>query len=73
MRKDHMAVDQFGRTLHGLGAFPRKGLLERTGAKHIEKMYQDSNGQTHHTGYITGGHGGSWWTVYEVAPMRRPA
>lgn len=70
--KSHMAVDQYGETLHDLGEHPRKGLLEKLGQTHAEKMYVDSisTGEARHCGYIVGGH---WWTVYEVKPINEEA
>ena len=70
--KTHMAIDQYGETLHDLGPYPRKGLLERLGSSHAEKMYIDNirTGEARHCGYIVGGH---WWNLYEVTPINEEA
>ena len=65
--KDHMAIDQYGHTYHGLGAHPRKELLKRLGRSHAERMYCDkSDGTAVHVGYIIGG---LWLTLYTVTPF----
>lgn len=69
--KNHMAIDHQGNTIHGLGPFPRKGLLEKLGAKSCHKVYVDKkDGSAVHVGYIVRGR---WFTVYEVKRMERPA
>lgn len=61
---DHMAIDQYGNTLHALGPYPRKALLERLGRKHADRMYvDDSEGRPHHIGYVIAGR---WLTLYKV-------
>ena len=68
---NHMAIDQYGQTYHGLGKYPRKGLLERLGRKHADKMYIDTkSGKTYHVGYIIAG---LWLTIYTVQRMERSA
>lgn len=65
-----MAIDQHGRTEHGL-RHPRKDLLARYGVQHADKLYEDDqNGRSWHIGYIISGH---WFSVYEVRPLRRTA
>lgn len=68
--KNHMAIDQFGNTLHNLGKYPRKALMEKNGVKSCKKMYCDTtSGESYHRGWVVSGH---WYSVYEVIPMRRP-
>lgn len=68
--KHYMAIDQYGRTYHGL-THPRKDLMTRLYNKHCRKMYRDdTDGIYYHVGYVIGG---LWLHVYEVKPMRRPA
>lgn len=66
--KYYMAIDQFGNIFHGL-KHPRKDLIEKTGIKHVSKMYLDSaDRKTYHVGYILGK---QWFSIYEVIPMRK--
>ena len=66
-----MGIDQYGHTYHGLGAHPRKALMERIGVKHVDRMYRDTKGGgTVHVGYVIGG---LWITLYKVEPFRQPA
>lgn len=68
---NHMAIDQYGQTHHGLGKHPRKALLERLARKSARKMYVDkANGPPVHIGWIIGG---LWLTVYKVTRMERAA
>lgn len=68
---DHMAIDQHGTTLHGLGPHPRKGLLERLDRKHADRIYVDKrDGRSVHVGWIVAG---QWWTVYRVERMEGEA
>ena len=69
--KLYMAIDErTGETFHGL-VHPRKNLIERTGFKHVSKMYVNDNaGNTFHVGYVIGPY---WFNVYEVIPMRKTA
>ena len=61
--KQYMAIDQYGRTYHGL-THPRKDLCERLGRKHVGKVYVDKkDGQPVHVGYIIGQ---LWLTIYKV-------
>lgn len=58
-----MAVDQYGHTEHGL-EHPRKDLMERTGYRHVDKMYVDkTDGSSAHIDYVVGP---LWFTVYKV-------
>ena len=67
---NHMAIDQYGHTYHGLGSRPRKDLMERLGRKSARKMYIDKvNGPPVHIGWIIGG---LWLTVYKVERMEKP-
>lgn len=62
----YMARDQYGATLHLTEAkHPRKQLLEKTGGRHVAKMYIDSksSGCSRHIGYVVNS---GWWTLYEV-------
>lgn len=68
MDVQHMAVDQFGTTYHGLGRHPRKALMERLGRRSAQRMYcDDRDGTTYHVGWVVAGH---WCSVYRVEPMR---
>jgi hypothetical protein len=58
-----MGIDQYGRTYHGLGRYPRKELLKRLGYRYATKMFVDRNGQACHIGYVIGQH---WITLYSV-------
>jgi len=63
MKKQYMAVDQYGDTEHGL-THPRKDLLGRLYRKHADKMYKDlKGGGARHSGYVIAGR---WFSVYEV-------
>ena len=66
----HMAIDQYGQTYHGLGRFPRKALLEQLGRKNARKMYVDTSKGPKHIGWIVGQ---LWLTVYSVQRMERTA
>ena len=67
MKKQFMAIDQYGQTFHGL-THPRKDLMKKMGCKHADKMYQDKeDGSTVHVGYIISDH---WFTLYEVTPYQ---
>uniref|UniRef100_A0A6M3L1V8 Uncharacterized protein n=1 Tax=viral metagenome TaxID=1070528 RepID=A0A6M3L1V8_9ZZZZ len=69
--KTHMAINQYGETMHDLGPHPRAELMRRLGRKSARKVYVDTtDGATYHTGYIVAG---AWWNLYEVTPFRRPA
>ena len=66
--RQHMAIDQYGQTYHGLGPHPRKEVLRRLGRKHAERMFVDDKaGRSHHIGYIISG---LWLEVYQVRPFR---
>lgn len=65
--KTYMALDQHGQTYHNLGAYPRKALMERLGARHCSKMYI---GEGIHIGYVINQ---LWLSVYEVKPFREIA
>ena len=67
--KNHMAIDQYGETYHGLGAYPRKELMERLDRKHAAKMYIGHE-EMFHVGYVIAGR---WLNIYEVTPMRKKA
>jgi len=63
-----MAIDQYGNTYHGL-KYPRKELVERTGYKHVSKMYVDKNdGSTVQVGYVIGPF---WLTLYAVIRVEK--
>lgn len=48
------------------GEHPRKELLDYMGRKHCARMYQeDQEGNSHHIGYVVGGH---WFQLYTVTP-----
>jgi len=65
--QEHMAIDQYGHTEHGLGTHPRKALLERLGKRNAHRMYVDrKDGSTLHIGWIIAGR---WFTVYRVERM----
>ena len=65
----YMAVDQHGRTFHGL-VNPRKELCERLAKSHAERMYREGeDGKVYHVGYFIGG---LWLTLYKVEPYRNP-
>jgi len=67
---DHMAIDQYGETYHGLGEYPRKALMARLDNQHAANMYRDDkDGNSFHVGYVIGN---LWLTVYKVEPMRDP-
>lgn len=69
--KTYMAVDQYGQTIHDLGPYPRKALLEKLDRKHADRMFRDQkDGPTVHVGWIVAGR---WFSVYAVEPMRIPA
>lgn len=60
----YMGIDQYGQTYHGLGKYPRKGLLEALGATSASKMFVDKKDGSHkHIGYIVRG---LWITLYKV-------
>lgn len=64
----YMAIDQYGTTYHGL-KHPRKDLLNRLGATHAEKIYQeDKKGHVYHVGYVIRG---LWLTLYKVTPLQK--
>ncbi len=64
---EHMAIDQYGTTYHGLGQWPRKALLARLGRTGASKMYVDKlDGRSVHIGWIIAG---LWLTVYCIKPM----
>ena len=66
-KAQHMAVDQYGNTYHGLGPHPRKALLERFSRKRADIMYVDNKKTgTRQCGWIIAGH---WLTVYVVKPI----
>ena len=66
----YMAIDQHGRTYHGL-THPRRDLLNQLGRKHAAKMYVDKkDGSIAHIGYVIAG---LWLTVYEVKRWERKA
>jgi hypothetical protein len=65
MKKQFMAVDQYGQTYHGLSK-PRRDLLNRLCRKHADKMYIDTKNGARHCGYIIGG---LWLSIYEVKPI----
>ena len=68
--KHYMAIDQYGKTYHGL-KHPRKELMERLCNQHCSKMYVDTtNGKSYHVGYVIGDH---WLNIYEVIPWRKEA
>ena len=68
MAEQHMAIDQYGTTYHGLGAHPRKALLDRLSRSTARRMYVDgADGATYHVGWVIGG---LWLNVYSVEPMR---
>lgn len=67
----YMAIDQYGRTYHDLGRYPRKALLAHFGVQHADKLYCDDRaGQAWHCGYVIAGH---WLTLYAVTPFRKAA
>lgn len=67
MKKQYMAINQYGDTYHGL-EHPRKDLCEKLGSTHAEKMYVDTkDGDTYHVGYVIAG---EWLRLYEVKPFR---
>lgn len=67
MSKNYMGIDQWGNTYHNLGEHPRKMLIERIGAQHVNKMYiERKDGSNPHIGYVVGQH---WVTLYEVTPF----
>jgi hypothetical protein len=65
-----MGIDQYGKTYHNLGKYPRKELLERLGYKKAaDKMYRDKkDGSTVHCGYVIGG---LWIDLYTVESFAR--
>lgn len=66
---DHMAISNHGETIHGLGKWPRKGLLQKLGRKHADRVFCDGrDGKTYHVGYVVAG---QWWRIYRVEPMRK--
>lgn len=66
-----MARDQWGETIYLKGEHPRKELMDKLGATHCVKQYQDKkDGSVAHTGYIIGL---SWYTLYNVTPRERGA
>jgi len=66
MKKQFMAIDQYGQTYHGL-SHPRKDLLDKLCATHADKMYvDDKDGNIVHVGYVISG---LWLTLYEVKPF----
>lgn len=68
MKKQYIAIDQYGQTWHNL-EHPRKDLMKQIGCSHAEKMYIDGeDGKVYHTGYVIGG---LWLNVYEIQPMRK--
>ena len=71
MKKQYMAIDQYGQTHHIGRNPPRKWLLDHLCSSHCSKMYADlASGGCVHIGYIISG---LWLTLYEVTPMERPA
>lgn len=65
----YMAVDQYGRTEHGL-IHPRRDLMQRVGVQHAEKIYVDNKVKGRlHVGYVIGQR---WFTLYHVARVERP-
>lgn len=59
-----MGIDQYGKTYHGLGRYPRKALLKKLGYRKASKMYIDTtNGESKHVGYVVGG---LWVTIYRI-------
>ncbi len=62
MKKQYMAIDQYGHTYHGL-THPRRDLMNRLCCKHAEKMYVDTDEGAKHIGYVIAG---LWLTLYEV-------
>lgn len=58
-----MGIDQYGRTYHNLGRWPRRELLNRLGRKRASKMYVDRDGSVVHAGYVIAG---LWVTLYSV-------
>ena len=70
MRRNYMAIDQYGQTFHNLGPYPRKELLKRLARRSAAKMYVDKvKGPPKHIGWIIGG---LWLTIFEVIPMEKP-
>ena len=68
---NHMAIDQYGETIHDLGPYPRKGLLAKLGHKHVDKMYVSrKDGSIAHSSYIVSGR---WFRVFKVEPWEKPA
>jgi hypothetical protein len=64
-----MGIDQYGKTYHNLGKYPRKALLERLGYTTAQKMYRDKrDGSTAHCGYVIGR---MWIELYKVEPFER--
>ena len=64
-----MGRDQFGRTYHDLGRYPRKALCDRLGRKHVSRVYVDKeNGPPKHVGYVIGR---CWIALYQVTPWER--
>jgi len=58
-----------GETLHNIGPYPRKYLMDRYGTKHAEKVYVDTrDGKSNHVGYIVRG---EWWQLYTVTPWSK--
>jgi len=69
MKKQYMAIDQYGQTYHGL-EHPRKDLMNKLCCQHADRVYVDSaDGKTYHVGYVIAGR---WLNVYEVIPLRKP-
>jgi len=67
--KAYMAIDQNGRTWHGL-VNPRKDLCRRLARSHADRMFKEMpDGTVCHVGYVIGG---LWLTLYEVKPVRIP-
>ena len=61
----YMAIDQYGKTIHGLKN-PRKDLCKKLDRKHVSKIYRDKvDGSIVHVGYIIAG---LWLTLYKVEP-----
>lgn len=64
--KKYIAINQYGDKIF-LENHPRKELMEYSGVKHADKMYQDrKDGSAQHIGYVVAG---NWWTVLKVAPL----
>jgi hypothetical protein len=66
----HIAKDQYGDTYKLYTKFPRKELLEKFGASHADKIYQDDkNGNSYHIGYRIFN---LWLALYKIEPFKKP-